>query len=148
MWIFKNSRSIFSIMTSIVASVTLKIRETTQIDLASLCCFRIIFCIFTILFGWHSYLWITTVPDALFSVDSLLKTAPGFEQERHKGTADSSFLGILIAFGFLTAGWAKAFSWIDFDLTTSGFLSWFYSGYFFCPIFLLGNFPSSLSGRR
>ena len=30
----------------------------------------------------------------------------------------------------MTAGFGKALNWIDLNLTTSGFLSWFYSGYF------------------
>lgn len=242
MWIFKDSQSIFSStfsrIISIVASITAKVRETTQIDLASLCCFRIIFCIFTILFGWHSYIWITTVPDAffnppvlslasllqafpghrffwlldaaiglctitlllglftrlstilllclvvigstfhysmgkidhgetlylcvllamcfqnwgaMFSVDSLLRKSPESDQlgyTEYKRTTDLSFLAILIAFGFFTAGWAKAFSWADFDLTTSGFLSWFYNGYlnqgrdqFLAPFVLNINAP-------
>jgi hypothetical protein len=29
-----------------------------------------------------------------------------------------------------SAGFAKALRWINFDLSTSGFLSWFYSGYY------------------
>ncbi len=39
-------------------------------------------------------------------------------------------LGIIIAFGFFTAGSAKCLRWIDFDLQTSGFLDWFYYSYF------------------
>jgi hypothetical protein len=38
--------------------------------------------------------------------------------------------GILIAFGMFTAGFDKALHWINFDLSTGGFLSWFYSGYY------------------
>ena len=37
--------------------------------------------------------------------------------------------GVLIAFGFFTAGFEKALHWINFDLSTGGFLSWFYGGY-------------------
>lgn len=39
-------------------------------------------------------------------------------------------LAVLISFSFFTAGFSKALVWIDFDLSTSGFLSWLYSGYF------------------
>lgn len=39
-------------------------------------------------------------------------------------------LAVLISFSFFTAGFGKALTWIDFDLSTSGFLSWLYSGYF------------------
>jgi hypothetical protein len=38
--------------------------------------------------------------------------------------------GVLIAFGMFTAGFDKALHWINFDLSTGGFLSWFYSGYY------------------
>jgi len=41
-----------------------------------------------------------------------------------------STMGIIIAFGYLTAGILKCARWIDFDLTTSGFLDWFYGSYF------------------
>ena len=37
---------------------------------------------------------------------------------------------VLVAFGMLTAGFLKALYWIDFDPGTSGFLRWFYSGYY------------------
>lgn len=39
-------------------------------------------------------------------------------------------VGILVAFAFFTAGILKLFVWMDFDLGTTGFLNWFYSGYF------------------
>jgi hypothetical protein len=38
--------------------------------------------------------------------------------------------GLFIAFGMFTAGLEKALHWINFDFSTSGFLSWFYPGYF------------------
>jgi hypothetical protein len=38
--------------------------------------------------------------------------------------------GMLIAFGMFTAGFGKALRWINFDFSASGFLSWFYPGYF------------------
>jgi hypothetical protein len=38
--------------------------------------------------------------------------------------------GLLIAFGMFTAGFDKALRWINLDLSTSGFLSWFYPGYY------------------
>jgi hypothetical protein len=38
--------------------------------------------------------------------------------------------GLLLAFAMFTAGFEKALHWINFDLSTSGFLSWFYSGYY------------------
>lgn len=39
-------------------------------------------------------------------------------------------IGVFIAYGLLTAGLEKAFNWMDFNLQTSGFLRWFYNGYF------------------
>jgi hypothetical protein len=38
--------------------------------------------------------------------------------------------GVLIAFGMFTAGFEKALHWINFDLSTGGFLSWFYGDYY------------------
>lgn len=37
---------------------------------------------------------------------------------------------VFVCFGMLTAGAPKLLGWVDFDLGTSGFLNWFYSGYF------------------
>jgi uncharacterized membrane protein YphA (DoxX/SURF4 family) len=41
-----------------------------------------------------------------------------------------SLLAVLLAFGMFSAGFGKAKNWVDFDFATSGFLSWFYGGYF------------------
>jgi hypothetical protein len=38
--------------------------------------------------------------------------------------------GLLIAFAMFTAGFDKALHWINFNLSTSGFLAWFYPGYY------------------
>jgi hypothetical protein len=38
--------------------------------------------------------------------------------------------GVLIAFGMFTSGSMKALHWINFDLSTSGFASWFYRPYY------------------
>lgn len=202
-----------------------KIRAAGQVDLASLCYFRIVFGLFSILFFWQRYDWIGTVPQtffkppvfsltalfsafppavffqiidiatglctltvmvglatrastilllllvlvgnsfyfslgfinheilylcvlitmcfqdwgALFSVDALLEgrslsRMSLSKEERERETAGRTtnlwLLVVFIVFGFFTAGFGKAFSWVDFDLTTSGFLSWFYRGYF------------------
>ncbi|RYZ08253.1 MAG: hypothetical protein EOO73_09330 [Myxococcales bacterium] len=61
-----------------------------------------------------------------YSVDSLLR-----EPEREPGRARTSkralsLFAAVLAFGMLTAGLPKAWSWIDFDLGTSGFLAWYY----------------------
>ena len=39
-------------------------------------------------------------------------------------------MGIFIVFSFFTAGISKLFNWVDFDLSTSGFLNWFYAGFY------------------
>ena len=41
-----------------------------------------------------------------------------------------ALFSVLLAFGFITAGLAKAIVWVDFDFSTNGFLSWFYRGYY------------------
>ena len=41
-----------------------------------------------------------------------------------------AIFAICLAFAFFTAGYEKAFGWIDFDLTTSGINDWFYRIYF------------------
>ena len=38
--------------------------------------------------------------------------------------------GVFLCFGMLSAGIPKALGWVDFDLDTSGFLNWLYSGYY------------------
>ena len=65
-----------------------------------------------------------------FSVDSLRKGQHENVGDPLSKTANLSLLGIFIAFGFFTAGFGKALSWVDFDLSTSGFLSWLYRGYY------------------
>ena len=42
----------------------------------------------------------------------------------------TAFLAFALCFAYFTAGFLKAVNWIDFDLSTSGILHWFYSGYF------------------
>lgn len=41
-----------------------------------------------------------------------------------------ALLSVLLAFAMFTAGFEKAFIWIDFNFNTNGFLSWFYPGYY------------------
>jgi hypothetical protein len=41
-----------------------------------------------------------------------------------------SLLALFIGFGMFTAGYQKALNWVDFDVEHSGFLSWFYGGYY------------------
>ncbi|MBE9076736.1 hypothetical protein IQ241_05395 [Romeria aff. gracilis LEGE 07310] len=205
-----------------IGTLEKKIELATRTDIESLCFFRIVFGLFTILFFWPSYRWIGDVPDAFFnppifsvaalfsgfpspvlflaidigifvtiitltiglftristiallllillgnsfqysfgkidhgillylcvllvmsfkdwgrflSVDSLIRRngTARFEQARQnapKTPARLTVLGILVAFGFFTAGYGKALNWVDFDLSTSGVLFWLYGGYF------------------
>lgn len=61
-----------------------------------------------------------------------------FDAARHGPDAETprrtvksmALLGVLVAFGMFSAGLPKALKWIDFDTTTSGFLSWFLPNYF------------------
>jgi hypothetical protein len=39
-------------------------------------------------------------------------------------------LAVILALAFATAGVPKALAWVDFDLSSSGFLSWFFPGYY------------------
>ncbi len=218
-----------------LSNIEFRLKSVGRIDLASLCIFRVMFGLFTILFLWRRYAWVGTVPDAffkppifslaalfnafppaaffqfidiavglctlalmlgfltrvstvlllvlvlvgnsfyfslgfinheilylcvlvamcfqdwgaMFSVDALLggRSQPVAAQTKPP-TASLWLLIVLIVFGFLTAGYGKAFGWIDFDLKTSGFLAWFYSGYFnlgrdqlLAPLVLKLNMP-------
>jgi len=40
-----------------------------------------------------------------------------------------ALLALAISFGMFTAGLDKSANWIDFDMSESGFMRWFYSGY-------------------
>ena len=40
-----------------------------------------------------------------------------------------TLLALAITFGMFTAGFEKSTNWIDFDMSESGFLKWFYGGY-------------------
>ena len=52
---------------------------------------------------------------------------------RHRSDAPERSLALLavcMAFAMFSAGFEKAIFWVDLDLQTGGFLSWFYTGYF------------------
>jgi hypothetical protein len=61
-----------------------------------------------------------------FSVDSC------FPRRREKTPRRVSLqpLAILVAFYFFSGGFGKALSWIDFDFSQNGFLSWLYGSYY------------------
>ena len=56
-----------------------RIKKATQIDLASLCCFRVVFGLFVMLFLWSKYAWLGAVPDAVFS-PPMLSLAAAFRE--------------------------------------------------------------------
>ncbi|WP_296702340.1 hypothetical protein [Algoriphagus sp.] len=49
------------------------------------------------------------------------------EPKGHKEKA-TSLLAVLLCFGMFSAGFLKAYVWLDFDPTMNGFLRWYYSG--------------------
>ncbi|MEL7520185.1 MAG: hypothetical protein AAF050_16395 [Cyanobacteria bacterium J06649_5] len=88
-----------------------------------------------------------------FSIDSLRSGGTTRGEQAHR-QADRQrldnlwILAVFVTFGFFSAGFGKALSWVDFDLTTSGFLSWLYRGYFtegndrlLAPLLMKINFP-------
>lgn len=204
---------------NVVDELESRIERATRTDVESLCFFRIVFGLFTILFFWPSYHWLGDVPDAFFnppifslaalfsgfpsspfflaidfgifvtvitltvglltrastisllilllvgnsfqysfgkidhgillylcvllvmafkdwgrflSVDSLIRSEERnlSEEGAQKAPTHLTLLGILVAFGFFTAGYGKALNWVDFDLSTSGVLFWLYGGFF------------------
>jgi len=77
----------------------------------------------------HSFLLPLTVLCFAFSnwgtKNAIVPDAPS----RYHGSA-IALLAISLAFGMFTAGIFKLKGWFDLDLSTSGFLNWFYSGHF------------------
>lgn len=56
---------------------------------------------------------------------ALVPDSPEPEGRKEKAT---SLLAVLLCFGMFSAGFLKAYVWIDFDPTMNGFLRWYYSG--------------------
>ncbi len=53
-----------------------------------------------------------------------------------------ALMGVLLAFGFFTAGFDKVMNWVNFDLSKSGFLDWYYPrSYDYDLIFLADAVP-------
>ncbi|HHP7231486.1 MAG TPA: hypothetical protein ACFCUY_11595 [Xenococcaceae cyanobacterium] len=72
----------------------------------------LLFCMF--FSNWGAYY--ALVPDKISPQNSAKKALALFS--------------VILAFGMITAGFKKLINWVDFDFTTSGFLSWFYPGYY------------------
>lgn len=66
-----------------------------------------------------------------YSLDALLfrSSADGIDSTRAVRQG-MSLLGVALAFGMITAGVPKLLAWIDFDLTKSGFLSWYFPNHY------------------
>ncbi len=70
---------------------------------------------------------------ALFSASNWgtrLALVPDPEAPRERHDAALATLAVCLCAGMFTAGFGKGITWVDFDLGTSGFLSWFYASYF------------------
>jgi hypothetical protein len=59
-----------------------------------------------------------------------LAVLPDKKTKTGSTTRSLSLLGVLLCFAMFTAGFEKALNWVDFDLTTNGFISWFRLGYY------------------
>ncbi len=64
--------------------------------------------------GWGAHL--AVVPDKVTNTTSTAKSL--------------SLLSVLICFSFFSAGFSKAFNWINFDTNISGSAAWFYSAFY------------------
>ncbi len=82
-----------------------------------------------------------------------LAVLPDQKTKRDSTIRSLSLLSVLICFAMFTAGFEKALHWVDFDLATNGFISWFRLGYYvydrqfllshlvnYCPPLLLESF--------
>ena len=77
----------------------------------------------------HSILW-TLLPFFMAYTDSGCKLAIYPDQNSNIHKMSISILAICFVFGFFTAGYEKALNWVDINTSTSGFMRWFYDGYF------------------
>ena len=55
---------------------------------------------------------------------------PDKKMEYESAKKGLSLFATLICYGRFSAGIIKLFFWVDFDLTISGFLTWYYSNYY------------------
>ncbi len=82
-----------------------------------------------------------------FIVISFCNTGTQYALWKDKPVSDKTqsiaiaLFGTVVSFGMFTAGLPKLLSWIDFDLSTSGILRWYYYGYYMSErTFLLAPF--------
>jgi hypothetical protein len=100
----------------------------------------IIFCLFTVLshsfvysFGKIDHdvvLWAVTLCLAFTDWGVHYALIPDRRADPKVATRALATAGVVIAFGFFTAGFEKALHWVNFNFSSGGFLSWFYPGYY------------------
>ncbi|MCZ6674118.1 MAG: hypothetical protein O7C75_14405 [Verrucomicrobia bacterium] len=73
-------------------------------------------------------LWFALLCFAFSNWGTHLALAPDKPVKDHQSPI--TLVAVGLAFGMFSAGLEKARYWVDFDLETSGFLLWFYAGYF------------------
>ncbi|MDA0347776.1 MAG: hypothetical protein O3C43_06910 [Verrucomicrobia bacterium] len=94
----------------------------------------------------HSFLpWVSLLLFSFSNWGTQLALIPDKPVKNHQ--LPISLIALVIAFGMLSAGAEKAIRWIDFDLETSGFHTWFLRGHFTLGRdFLLANFVLKTPG--
>ena len=74
-------------------------------------------------------LWVFLACMAFSGWGRSLALVPDRESRFDAPERSFALLGVLLAFAMSSVGFQKALSWLDFDLGTGGFLSWFLYGY-------------------
>lgn len=94
------------------------------------CAVLVTLCNFEYSFGKidHEILPIITVFCVAVAMASIQGTQPKLVKRLFPVRAET-LLALAITFGMFTAGFEKSMNWIDFDMSESGFLKWFYGGY-------------------
>jgi hypothetical protein len=75
-------------------------------------------------------LWTVTLCLALTDWGVHYALIPDRRADPKVSTRALATAGVVIAFGFFTAGFEKALHWVNLDFSSGGFLSWFYPGYY------------------
>ncbi|MEX0686979.1 MAG: hypothetical protein WD267_07120 [Balneolales bacterium] len=88
---------------------------------------------FTYSFGKidHSILFVSVIAIMSFSGwGTYYSLMPDSGKRLKSSSLHVSIVTVVLCLGMITAGSAKAYNWLDFDLSTSGILSWYYLAYF------------------
>jgi len=126
-YLFLQSLHVLMVLTSLTIILGIKTR-------ISLITFGILTLIkSSILFGFgkidHNIIIVVTTILLAFT-NSGRKLALVSDRKIKNPNLSIAILALFIVFAFFTAGLAKAKNWIDFDMSTSGFLSWFFRGFY------------------